>query len=81
MFYPGWVALIDGKEEPIYQTNYLLRGVFLPSGNHKVEMYYSAPLARKGLMISLFTLVTLALLIVVAITKRVHEIPEVRDGN
>ncbi len=70
IFYPGWVALIDGREAPIYQTNYLLRGVFLPAGNHKVEMYYSAPLARRGLIISLLTLITVALLIVVAVTKK-----------
>jgi uncharacterized membrane protein YfhO len=73
MFYPGWVALIDGKEEHIYQTDYLLRGVFLTAGNHRVEMYYGAPLARRGLMISLLTLLILGALGAAALTKRRHE--------
>jgi len=70
IFYPGWVALVDGKQEQIFQTDYLLRGVFLPAGNHRVEMYYSAPLARKGLIISLVTLLMLGFLTVIAIRKR-----------
>ena len=70
MFYPGWVALVDGKEQQIFQTDYLLRGVFLPAGNHRVEMYYSAPLARKGLIISAVTLLIIGCLAVTAITKR-----------
>jgi hypothetical protein len=64
--YPGWKALVDGKPAQIYQTNYLLRGVFLPPGHHRIEMSYTAPAAQRGLMVSLLTLVSLAVLLTIA---------------
>lgn len=35
-YHPDWKAYIDGKETQIYQTNYLLRSVFLPKGTHNI---------------------------------------------
>jgi hypothetical protein len=58
--YPGWTAQVDGVETPIYQTNYLLRGVALPAGKHTVVMQYTAPAFRKGVYVSGFTLVVVA---------------------
>lgn len=58
--YPGWVATIDGAKAPIYQTNFLLRGVAVPPGKHRVEMCYLAPGARKGAIISFITLSLIA---------------------
>ncbi|MDE2588453.1 MAG: YfhO family protein, partial [Patescibacteria group bacterium] len=39
-YYPGWKALVDGKETPIYRADGLVRSVFVPSGNHDVEFLY-----------------------------------------
>lgn len=37
VFYPDWKVLIDGKESKIYTTDYILRGVIIPEGEHKIE--------------------------------------------
>ncbi|MDQ5846482.1 MAG: YfhO family protein, partial [Acidobacteriota bacterium] len=68
--YPGWHATLDGAEVPIFVTNYLLRGVAVPSGSHVVEMRYTAPRARKGLIISVSILITFAGILVYARRRR-----------
>ncbi len=34
--FKGWHAFIDGKETPVYTSNFNYRTIFLPEGNHKV---------------------------------------------
>jgi len=60
--YPGWEATVDGRAARIHAADYLLRGVPLPAGAHRVEMRYTAPAARVGAAISAFTLLLLAAL-------------------
>jgi hypothetical protein len=61
--YPGWVATVDDQPTPILPTDYLLRGVALPAGRHRVELQYTAPGARIGAIISACTLLLLGGLI------------------
>lgn len=37
-----WNIYIDGKKEKMIRTNYLLRGVYIPAGKHKIEMKFTA---------------------------------------
>ncbi|MBL0080168.1 MAG: hypothetical protein IPP53_14000 [Bacteroidetes bacterium] len=52
----GWVAKIDGKEQPILEVNYLLRGLEIPAGKHKIEMAMVQPAAEKRGLISVISL-------------------------
>jgi uncharacterized membrane protein (UPF0136 family) len=47
-FAPGWHALVDGKEAPLYRTNFTFRGVVVPEGEHTVGMYYLPPAFMPG---------------------------------
>ncbi len=56
VFYPGWLATIDGKPTKIYQTNYVQRGVQVPSGKHLVEYRFEPMSFKLGVGITLSAL-------------------------
>lgn len=39
-YFQGWTATVDGKPADIYPVDHILRGVFLPPGEHKVEFVF-----------------------------------------
>ncbi|WP_312697250.1 YfhO family protein [Sphingobacterium mizutaii] len=57
----GWKAYVDGEEVPIIRTDYLLRGLSLPGGNHKVEFVFAPDSMRISNIISLIASITLVL--------------------
>lgn len=57
--YPGWLATVDGKPARVFAADYLLRGVALTAGEHRIEIHYSAPGAMKGIVVSILTLTLL----------------------
>jgi len=55
-YYPGWRALVDGREVPIHRADVLFRAVRLPAGRHRVEFVYDPFSFKIGALISLAAL-------------------------
>jgi hypothetical protein len=51
-WYPGWIATVDGRPEPIHQANLALRGVVLEQGDHRIEFHYQPASALIGAAMS-----------------------------
>ncbi len=58
--YPGWRAEVDGEPAELRRVNYLLRGVRLPAGRHKVRFIYEPASFRLGLLLTVCGLALLA---------------------
>ena len=56
MYYPGWVATVNGKPSKIYQTDGALRGIAVAAGPNRVELVYAPTSFRAGAVLSLLTL-------------------------
>ena len=59
-FDPNWNVLVDGQKGTLLRCNYLMRGVYLPGGAHRVEFQFRPPIG--ALYVSLLAL-ALALLL------------------
>ena len=57
----GWKMYIDGKEQPYYRADYLLRAASIPLGNHKIEFIFHPASYYTGENISLAGSVLLVL--------------------
>jgi Bacterial membrane protein YfhO len=53
VYYPGWVATIDGVNAPIHRVNHSFRGVSLPAGAHIVTFNYRPASFRYGVYLSM----------------------------
>lgn len=64
IYYPkGWIATIDGKEAPIFRTDYTLRGLEIPAGKHTIEFKFEPQVIETGGTIVLLSGLGMLLLI------------------
>jgi len=58
----GWNAYIDGNLTPHYRVNFVLRGLEIPKGTHKIEFKFEPTVVKKG---STITLISYGLLLII----------------
>jgi hypothetical protein len=51
-WFPGWRALVNGREQPVVRVNHTLRGVMLQPGGSRVEFVYRPRSFFAGLALS-----------------------------
>ncbi|TAK30037.1 MAG: hypothetical protein EPO21_20015 [Chloroflexota bacterium] len=68
-YFPGWRALLDGAEAPVLRANRIFRGVFVPAGDHEVQLRYDPLSFRVGSYISLLFALAAGLSLAVGLRK------------
>lgn len=64
IYYPaGWKSYIDGREAPYFRTDYVLRGMIVPAGDHEIRFAFKPASYAIGNKISLASSVLLILLV------------------
>ncbi|HIK94454.1 MAG TPA: hypothetical protein EYG03_21120 [Planctomycetes bacterium] len=63
--YPGWEATLDGTGVDILPANLFMRSVAVPAGKHRIKLVYRPVAFRRGVIISVATLVVMGLMLLV----------------
>lgn len=69
-WFPGWQVTVDGRSAPIDRVDYLLRGVPLSPGSHRIVFSYNPSSFRTGWLVSVVATFMVAAALVVAWTRR-----------
>ncbi|MFY0255902.1 YfhO family protein [Chitinophaga sp. 30R24] len=65
IYYPaGWEAFIDGQPAAIIRTDYALRGIKIPAGDHKIEMKFTPKTYFLGMKIASTSSILLLVLVI-----------------
>ncbi|MBS1975584.1 MAG: YfhO family protein, partial [Bacteroidetes bacterium] len=63
----GWNAYLDGANVPYCKTDYILRGMPVPAGDHTIEFRFEPKIYRLGNLISVWSSILAYLLVIGAI--------------
>lgn len=66
----GWSARVDGEEQELLQANIMFSALALKAGEHTVELTYTTPGLRLGVLLSLAGLVSLPAIVMYRRRKR-----------
>lgn len=69
----GWKAFIDGEEKSICRTNYVLRGLELPSGSHNIEFKFEPVVYARGEKISFAGSIVVILILIGSIVFEIRK--------
>ena len=72
IYYPGWVATVDGVEQPLGRVNYVLRALQVKPGKHEVVLSFFPKSIDRTEAIA-YTAYVLLLLILLALAWRVYQ--------
>jgi hypothetical protein len=74
---PHWTVTVDGQPAPLLRANFIMRGVYLPAGEHAVEFQFR--LSVKPLYVTLSAMILGVLLcgLLVALTRK----PQISANN
>ncbi len=64
VYYKTWRAYIDDKEVPLVRVNYILRGLPVPAGDHKIEFRCIDDVYLRGAKISRISSIIVGIIIV-----------------
>lgn len=53
LYFPGWIATVDGTPTPIFPTDLAFRGVVVPAGGHVVRFAYRPQSFAEGVDVAL----------------------------
>lgn len=61
-YHPDWKVYVNGQISKIFQTNHLVRSVFVPAGQHKIKFIFIPISFYAGMIVSLLSLLLIIFL-------------------
>ena len=69
----GWNAFLDGRKNPIYKTNYVVRGAFTLTGKKNIKFEFRPDTYYKGEWIGIIAIASAWVLLLLADIMEFHK--------